>query len=205
MPRQERAQRRDYAPSVKARPVPKQVPAPQTPTRPPHTPRVQPRPQPQAPPVPTNQRGRFPYAPSVRPRGIRADGLPQYTPQYPQPLTPQIRVLLINNGAIVGELIPAVVTRRIRIIRIKVIQFATEGQRLCEFYFGSQANIDSAQTNGDQLIDILRIPDLGEDTTRTYAIGQGPVGERNQVVAYRFTTAPSSSNHRAIIEYTEEP
>ena len=89
-----------------------------------------------------------------------------------------------------------------RIIRIRIVQNVTDGKHVIELYFGTGASIYSSPTKA---IDILNVPDLGEDATRTYSEGTGPVGLHAEQITYRFKSAPAAAgNHDAIVEYTTE-
>ena len=82
--------------------------------------------------------------------------------------------------------------KRIRIIEVKVVQETTAGRRNYELYFGTGANITS---NPAKAVDVLDIPDLGEDGTREYQRGQGPRGERKEVMSGRWKGSAPSEVH----------
>jgi hypothetical protein len=173
-----RAQRSDYAPSVRPRPnegAAEEVPA---------------------------QRRRPESAPSVRPRTARQDGQRRLTPGYLDDLT-DTKLLYIADG--VGStsrttLITPSTGRRLRIVRGAISQVASDAVHYAEVYFGTGANIE---TNPTKAIDFVKVPDQSEGATRTWSRGTGPVGAKNEVLSLRWTTAPASS-HKIMVEYTEE-
>ncbi len=91
--------------------------------------------------------------------------------------------------------------RRIRVLRVRVIQEQADGRHLWELYLGTGTDIT---TDPDKAIDILDIPDSGEATTRTFLRDQGPRGERDEVLSGRWLGTPPTTAHKVIIEYTEE-
>jgi len=91
--------------------------------------------------------------------------------------------------------------KRIRIIRVRAIQESTDGRHLWECYFGTGANIT---TNPKKAVDILDIPDLGEDETRTYLKDEGPRGLRDEVLSGRWTGTAPTTVHKIMVEYEEE-
>lgn len=142
------------------------------------------------------------YLAAVRPRETREEGRPRLSPTNPDILTIEHKVLLLTaTGTDTTGLIASISKRRLRVIRIKVVQYVTDGKHAIEFFFGEAAAI----TVATRVIDILNVPDLGEDATRTYPTGQGPVGALNERISYRFKVAQAAYvNHSAIIEYTTE-
>ena len=91
--------------------------------------------------------------------------------------------------------------RRIRLIRTKVLQDASDGRHLWELYFGDAPNIITGIRRG---IDILTVPDSGAGATRVYRISQGPRGHRNEVLSGRWRGFAPDNSHKIIIEYSEE-
>ena len=55
--------------------------------------------------------------------------------------------------------------RRVRVLRVRVVQELPDGRHLWELYLGTGTDIT---TNPEKAIDILDIPDNGEATTRTF-------------------------------------
>ena len=91
--------------------------------------------------------------------------------------------------------------RRIRFIRTRVLQDASDGRHLWELFFGDAGNII---TTPNRSIDILAIPDLGSDASRTFLRGEGPRGKSNEVLSGRWRGTAPTNVHKIIIEYTEE-
>ena len=91
--------------------------------------------------------------------------------------------------------------RRIRFIRVRVLQNASDGRHLWELFFGNAGNIITAPNRS---IDVLAIPDLGSDASRTFRRGEGPRGKRNEVLSGRWRGTAPTTSHKIIIEYTEE-
>jgi hypothetical protein len=173
-----RAQRSDYAPSVRPRPAEVE--------------------EGDGPPP----RQRPGSAPSVRPRTARQDGQRRLTPGYLDDLTDtKMHYVCGASGSTTrGTLITPSTGRRIRVVRVAVTQINSDGLHFAEVYFGTGVNIES---NTGKVIGIMKVTDLGEGATRTWSRGTGPVGIKNEVVSLRWTTSPSSS-HKLIVEYTEE-
>ena len=141
------------------------------------------------------------YHTSVRPRAMREQGQRRLTPNYPDPS--EVKHLWVSEGF--QDTLPHTLAlpstgRRLRIIRVRAYQIASDGPHFCEVYFGRSHNIG---TRPAKAVDYLRISDLGTGETRTWGRGAGPLGEKNEPLSYRFTAAPSTS-HKFIIEYTEE-
>lgn len=173
-----RAQRSDYAPSVRPRPV--EVVDSDAPT----------------------QRRRPESAPSVRPRTARQDGQRRLTPGYLDDLT-DTKVRYVSNGSGSSSratLITPSTGRRIRIVRIAVVQLESDGDHYVELFFGTGTDIG---TDAAKAIDLVKVADQGRGATRTWSRGTGPVGAKNEVLSLRWTLTPTSS-HKLIVEYTEE-
>jgi len=91
--------------------------------------------------------------------------------------------------------------RRIRVLRVRVVQEQTAGRHLWELYLGTGADITTVP---EKAIDILDIPNDGEAATRTFLRDQGPRGERDEVLSGRWLGTPPTTVHKVIVEYTEE-
>ena len=91
--------------------------------------------------------------------------------------------------------------RRIRVLRVRVIQEQTDGRRIWELYLGAGTDIT---TNPEKAIDILDVPNNGEASTRTFLRDQGPRGDRDEVLSGRWLGTPPTTVHKVIVEYTEE-
>ena len=106
-----------------------------------------------------------------------------------------------NTSNTRNELVIPSKGRRIRVLRVRVIQEQTDGRHLWELYLGTGADIT---TDPAKAIDILDIPNDGEAATRTFLRDQGPRGERDEVLSGRWLGTPPTTVHKIIIEYTEE-
>jgi hypothetical protein len=91
--------------------------------------------------------------------------------------------------------------RWIRFIRNKLLQDSSEGRFLWELYFGDAPNMITDPNKG---VDILAVPGSGATATRVFRRGQGPRGQRNEVLSGRWRGFAPSSPHNIIIEYIEE-
>ena len=91
--------------------------------------------------------------------------------------------------------------RRLRFIRAKVLQGASDGRHLWELFFGDAGNIITAPNRS---IDILAIPDVSSAATRTFPKNQGPRGKTNEVLSGRWRGTAPTTVHKIIVEYTEE-
>ncbi len=91
--------------------------------------------------------------------------------------------------------------KRIRVLRVTAIQEISDGRHLYEVYLGLGADIT---TNPDKAVDVLDIPDLGQDRTRTYLKDEGPRGDRDEVLSGRWRGTPPTTVHKIMVEYTEE-
>ena len=92
--------------------------------------------------------------------------------------------------------------KRIRVLRVTAIQEISDGRHLYKVYFGLGADIT---TNADKAVDVLDIPGLGQDRTRTYLKDEGPRGDRDEVLSGRWRGTPPATVHKIMVEYTEEP
>ena len=90
---------------------------------------------------------------------------------------------------------------RIRFVRAKVLQEASDGRHLWELFFGDAGNLITAP---NRAIDVLAIPDVGAAATRTFRKDQGPRGKRDEVLSGRWRGTAPTTVHKIVIEYTEE-
>ena len=90
---------------------------------------------------------------------------------------------------------------RIRLVRLKVVQPASDGRHLCEVYFGTGGSLIA---DPSRAIDILAVPDEGSASTRAYPREQGPRGRRGEPLSFRWRGRAPKTNHKVIIEYAEE-
>ena len=72
--------------------------------------------------------------------------------------------------------------KRIRLLRVRVIQEQADGRHLWELYYGTGADIT---TDASKAVDILDVPNLGEVSTRTFLRAHGPRGARDEVLSGR--------------------
>lgn len=91
--------------------------------------------------------------------------------------------------------------KRMRVLRVRAIQEVGAGRHLYELYFGTGSDIT---TNPAKAVDILDIPNLGEDATRTFLKEEGPRGLRDEVLSGRWAGTPPTTVHKIMVEYTEE-
>ena len=91
--------------------------------------------------------------------------------------------------------------KRIRLLKVRVIQEQADGRHLWELYFGTGADIT---VNSDKAVDILDVPNLGETNTRTFLKFEGPRGLRDEVLSGRWLGTAPTTVHKIIIEYVEE-
>ena len=91
--------------------------------------------------------------------------------------------------------------KRLRILRVRVIQETADGRRLYEVYFGSGATMAAEP---DKAVDTLDVPELGEDSTRVFPRDEGPRGLRDEPLSGRWSGEPPSTVHKIMVEYTEE-
>ena len=89
---------------------------------------------------------------------------------------------------------------RIRLVRLKVVQPASDDRHLCEVYFGTEGSLI---TDPSRAIEILAVPDGGSVSTRAYPREQGPRGRRGEPLSIRWRGRPPSTDHRVIVEYAE--
>ena len=91
--------------------------------------------------------------------------------------------------------------KRVRILRVRVVQEYAEGRRFYEVYFGAGANIGS---DASKAVDTLDIPSGGQGSTRVYLRDEGPRGERDEVLSGRWAGNAAHVAHQVVVEYTEE-
>lgn len=148
----------------------------------------------------TERRARPDYTPQVRARELRRDGRPRLSPDYPATSDVKRTYIGLSGGTLVQPLVDGTPGKRLRLIRVRVIQTSTDGKHALEVYFGSGASITTTPTKA---VDVLNISDLGEDATRTYNPGDGPAGDAGDNLSCRFLVSPVTV-HSAIVEYTLE-
>ncbi len=121
-------------------------------------------------------------------------------------LRPRPYVALVNpHDSNTSNIREAIATpakgKRIRVLRVTAIQDISYGRHLYEVYFGLGADIT---INADKAVDVLDIPNLGQDRTRSYLKDEGPRGDRDEVLSGRWRGTPPTTVHKIMVEYTEE-
>ncbi len=152
--------------------------------------------------MPDERGGRSDYAPTVRPRAARQDGLRRYTPGYLMDLS-DTRTMFFSDSdrsTVRQTLLRPGPGKRLRLINLTVYQPTSDNPHFCEVYFGTGATIASSPRKA---IGYVRVPDHSSGSTRTWGRGAGPAGERNEPLSVRWVTRPTTS-HKFIVEYTEE-
>lgn len=91
--------------------------------------------------------------------------------------------------------------KRLRFLRVKVVQQSSDGRHLWELFFGDAGNLITAPNRS---IDVLAIPDSGSAATRTFLRDQGPKGKRGEVLSGRWRGTAPTTVHKILVEYTEE-
>lgn len=148
------------------------------------------------------QRERNGYAPTVRPRSARQDGLRRYTPGYLVDLS-DTQTMFVDDAAPSTSrrtLLRPSPGKRLRLINVTVYQPTSDNPHFCEIYFGMGSRIE---TNPRKAVGYVRVPDYSTGSTRTWSRGAGPAGERNEPLSFRWTARPTTS-HKFVVEYTEE-
>ena len=142
------------------------------------------------------------YTPGVRPRTARQDGQRRLTPGYLVDLSDTKLLFVSDPGGNINRstLLTPTNGTRLRLIRVAVHQIISDNLHFAELYFGTGTTI---ATNPAKAIDLVRVPDLSEGTSRSWGRGNGPLGAKNEVLSPRWTLSPATS-HKIIVEYTEE-
>ena len=91
--------------------------------------------------------------------------------------------------------------KKLRFVRVKVLQQASNGRHLWELFFGDAGNMITAP---NRAIDVLAVPDSGSAVTRTFLKDQGPKGNRDEVLSGRWRGTAPTSVHKIVIEYSEQ-
>lgn len=125
--------------------------------------------------------------PAVRPR--------------PRVYEPRLRAYDSNTSNLRETLVAPAKGKRLRILRVRVIQEIADGRRIYEIYFGNAAAISG---NPAKAIDTLDIPEQGEAATRVFPRGEGPRGQRDEPLSGRWQGPAPTTVHKILVEYTEE-
>ncbi len=91
--------------------------------------------------------------------------------------------------------------KRLRFIRVKLLQESSDGRHLWELFLGDAGNLITAP---NRAIDVLAVPDSGSTATRTFLKDQGPKGKRDEVLSGRWRGTAPTTVHKIMIEYSEE-
>ena len=119
----------------------------------------------------------------------------------PRVYEPSLRAHDSNTSNVREALVRPNKGKRLRILRVRVIQEVADGRRLYEVYFGEGDTIADAP---GKAVDTLDIPELGEDATRVFPRDEGPRGERDEPLSGRWSGEPPFTAHKIMVEYTEE-
>ena len=119
----------------------------------------------------------------------------------PRAYEPLLQAYDSNTSNVRETLVTPNKGKRLRILRVRVIQEAADGRRLYEVYFGEGTDI---ATHPSKAVDTLDIPELGEDSTRVFPRDEGPRGLRDEPLSGRWSGEAPSSVHKIMVEYTEE-
>ena len=91
--------------------------------------------------------------------------------------------------------------KRLRILRLRVIQEGADGRRLYEVYFGTGETIAADPVKA---VDTLDVPETGEASTRVFPRDEGPRGQRDEPLSGRWSGVAPTTVHKIMVEYTEE-
>ena len=119
----------------------------------------------------------------------------------PRVYEPSLRAHDSNTSNVRETLVRPNKGKRLRILRVRVIQEVADGRRLYEVYFGEGETI---ATKAGRAVDTLDIPELGEDATRVFPRDEGPRGERDEPLSGRWSGDAPFTAHKIMVEYTEE-
>ena len=119
----------------------------------------------------------------------------------PRVYEPRLRAYDSNTSNLRETLAAPAKGKRLRILRVRVIQEVADGRRIYEIYFGAAPTISA---NPAKAIDTLDIPEQGEAATRVFPRDEGPRGQRDEPLSSRWQGPAPSTVHKILIEYTEE-
>ena len=119
----------------------------------------------------------------------------------PRVYEPLLRARDSNTSNARDTLVAPSKGKRLRILRVRVIQETAAGRRLYEVYFGTGETIAAAPSKA---VDTLDVPELGEDSTRLFPRDEGPRGLRDEPLSGRWSGDAPGSVHKVLVEYTEE-
>ena len=119
----------------------------------------------------------------------------------PRVYEPRLRAYDSNTAVLRETLVRPSKGKRLRILRVRVLQEVADGRRLYEVYFGEG---ETAASVPGKSVDTLDIPELGEDATRVFPRDEGPRGRRDEPLSGRWSGVAPSTSHKILVEYTEE-
>ncbi len=119
----------------------------------------------------------------------------------PRVYEPLLRARDSNTSNARDTLVTPSKGKRLRILRVRVIQETADERRLYEVYFGTGENIAAAPSKA---VDTLDVPELGEESTRFFPRDEGPRGLRDEPLSGRWSGDAPASVHKILVEYTEE-
>ncbi len=119
----------------------------------------------------------------------------------PRVYEPLLRARDSNTSNFRDTLVTPSKGKRLRVLRVRVIQETADGRRLYEVYFGTGETIAA---DPSKAVDTLDVPELGEDSTRLFPRDEGPRGLRDEPLSGRWSGYAPPSVHKILVEYTEE-
>lgn len=119
----------------------------------------------------------------------------------PRVYEPLLQAYDSNTSNVRETLVTPSKGKRLRILRVRVIQEAADGRRLYEVYFGAGATIAAEPSKA---VDTLDISELGEESSRVFPRDEGPRGLRDEPLSGRWSGEAPSTVHKIMVEYTEE-
>lgn len=148
------------------------------------------------------------FTPGIRPRGVQTLDDIILSQTRTRSSLPKTKIIRVGTGTTAQEAADASGRGHVRLIRLKVFNDVTAGPFIVEVYFtlpsAISADLETAQTANETVVDLLRVGILGEDATRTYPLGLGPRGDHLHSLYFRFRSSPNASEHWVITEYTVE-
>ena len=119
----------------------------------------------------------------------------------PRVYEPLLQAYDSNTSNVRETLVTPSKGKRLRILRVRVIQEVADGRRLYEVYFGKG---DTIAAEPSKAVDTLDIPELGEESTRLFPRDEGPRGQRDEPLSGRWSGEAPAIAHKIMVEYTEE-
>ena len=119
----------------------------------------------------------------------------------PRVYEPLLQAYDSNTSNVRETLVTPKKGKRLRVLRVRVIQEVADGRRLYEVYFGTGGTISA---DPSKVVDTLDVPELGEESTRLFPRDEGPRGQRDEPLSGRWSGQAPSTVHKIMVEYTEE-